>query len=130
MEQQRERHEYNVRMHHLLQRIYADYIAYIAEQESFLLHHRNNPHELKDMFPCEETDIVRTYKQYQQRRNAFLKSSALRSETHAFQNIEEWLTLSETFHYTFDLYRWIRNHELVTIRHFVNAHSIFVLPMS
>lgn len=130
MDQQRERHEYNVRMHLLLQRVYADYLAYVADQEAFLLHHRNNPHEIRDMFPCGEADIIRTYKQYQKRRTAFLRSTSLRSETHAFRTREEWLTFSETLRYTFDLYRWIRNHELLTIRHFVDPHSVFALPMS
>lgn len=127
-ERLRQQHVFSLRISDLQQRIYADYQVYVAEQDAFILKNRNSPYEFSDTFPCGEADIIRSFEAYQKRRDAFLRSPALRSETFRLKTVEEWLTFSEKVHYTFSLYLWNRNHERITVRHFVNAHSIFALP--
>lgn len=114
----------------LHQKIYADYLAYVADQDAFLLRNRHTPWEISEAFPCPEHDIVRSFVVYQQRRTAFLHSSVLRSETHQLRCMADWIAFSATVTYTFALYLWIRNHEMLTVRYFVAPHNTFALPHS
>lgn len=124
----RQEHARSLAFSALQQKIYIDYRTYVADQDTFLLRHRNAPWEIRDTFPCPDRDIIRTFAAYQQIRTEYLHSSALRSETARLHTIDEWVEFSTCVSYTFALYLWIRNHELLTVRHFIHPHGIVSLP--
>ena len=127
-ERLQQEHERSLAFSALHQKIYADYRAYVAEQDAFLLRHRHAPHEIRDAFPCPEHDVIRTFAAYQQRRTDFLHSSALRSETAALLDMDDWVAFSARVTYSFALYLAIRERDLLIVRHFVRPHDTIALP--